>query len=94
VFKWIQYIEKQSQEIQKSPFSDLDSNCLTLSFLDDNQIVITTAKFKNLAVVQHECRLSKENEEFNPSKFLNQMFTLTYQYSEFVYPKIESTSSV
>jgi hypothetical protein len=91
VYKWIKYIEEKSHEIQKSPFSDLDANCLVITFQDHAKKDIADIRFKNLSITNNECGLYK-NTDVDGCDYLNYLITLSYQYDEFVLSQVKDPS--
>jgi hypothetical protein len=90
VYEWIKYIQEKSIEVQKSPFSDLDANCLSITFQDSKGKDVADVKFKNLSIADHNCSLVKASQEDsdNPTTdFLVQTVVLGYQYTEFLLSK-------
>jgi hypothetical protein len=86
VYEWIKYIQEKSIEVQKSPFSDLDANCLSITFQDCKGKDIADIKFKNLSIADHNCSLVKESDD-HANNFLVQTVVLGYQYTEFLLSK-------
>jgi hypothetical protein len=85
-YQWIKYLQSQTHEAEKSPFTDLDSNLVTLSFTDESSNAIANVRFRNLTVLDHNCNLSYAATE---DTILKHFITLSYQYFEFVLPEAE-----
>jgi hypothetical protein len=82
VYKWIEYMSKQSHDIQISPFVDVDTNICTLIFADHEGTPITTARFKNLTVIYHSCVL--ETDDYDTGEGLAHELQLQYDSVEVV----------
>lgn len=91
VYQWMKYVIEKSQEVQKSPFTNLDANCLTITFQDHSGKDIAEIRFKNLSITNHECGLYKKTDS-EESDYLNYLITLSYQYDEFVLSKTKEES--
>ena len=58
VFNWVESIKKTYAETQKGPFVDLDQDAVFIHFLDHLGHEVSTMKFKELKLVDHETNLS------------------------------------
>lgn len=81
VVKWMNWVDKQHHEIEKSPFVDIDSNHAILTFMDDVGAEVATLKFKNLKVESHSCRLHSGDAK-NMPVFVQHHIVLSYQEAE------------
>lgn len=88
VYEWIKFIEEKNIEEQKSPFSNIGSNSVLLSFLDSNDANLANINFQDLSIIEHYCNFQKENNK----KPLIQEITLSYKYTEFVLKKVNEES--
>ena len=88
VMKWIDFMQNQYNEIQKSPFVDLDTNAALLTISDHCDHEIATIKLKNLKLEDHHCSLHKHIVSdclgIDKQDFLRHNVTITYQYAETV----------
>jgi hypothetical protein len=82
VVRWMQFVDAQHHEIQKSPFVDLDTNQATLAFLDDEGRELAKLVLNNLKVESHHCGLSNiAGGEARPNP-LTHSVTVSYQTAE------------
>lgn len=80
VMKWLEFVENQYNEIQKSPFVDLDTNAAVLTFFDSCDIEVATVRFKNIKLEDHNCTVSKEGANLTYN-YLRHSISLSYQYA-------------
>lgn len=85
--RWLKYLADQQHEIEKSPFVDMNTSAVLLTFKDEEGNDAATVRFKNLQVVRHECSLFKASTTSYgvdaTAQSLTHFVTLSYQFSEF-----------
>lgn len=89
VYRWIEYVAKEHDELQKSPFVDTNNNLLLINFKDGQKKEIAQARFKNLNVLSHSCTLTRNVCYGLDSNVLIHELKLQYSYIEFVPTKHE-----
>lgn len=86
VVRWLKYLADQQHEIEKSPFVDMNTSAVLLTFKDEEGNDAATLRFKNLNVVKHECSLFKASTTSygvdSSAQALTHFVTLSYQFSE------------
>jgi len=84
VLQWLEFVENQYVEIQKSPFVDLDTNAASLMILDDCDKEVATIKIKNLKLEEHHCAWHKLKADAVNNDTLMHDITVSYQYASTV----------
>lgn len=85
--RWLKYLGDQQHEIEKSPFVDMNTSAVLLTFKDEEGNDAASVRFKNLQVVKHEVSLFKASSTSYgvdvSAQTLTHFVTLSYQFSEF-----------
>ena len=91
VYQWLRYIKEISHEIEKSPFTNLDANCVVVTIQDHEGNDVADLRLKNVSLADHECTFVKSIEQESD---LLHLITLSYQYEEFITrPSIDAIDS-
>ena len=87
VIRWLEYIDKQDHDCQKSPFADAgESNSCLLIFKDNSGKGLAQVRFYNIKSLSHKCEVYAVEARFGDDRDkanLNHYVTLKYENSKF-----------